>query len=234
MNAFRRNRYKGKTSHKSKHFVERRSSFRLAFNKANLFPLPKKNIFDSEWFRVVKLGRNPKIKQPNKTLHLRQKDAKRLLLNDIHEEAAEMLKVPKVNIQAVIWRHTGGYGNFAKHFLVEVIEPLGIDSSGRVPYRTRLLLRTRMPVRVELASGRVKYRGRYVVLHNEQENERCIWSIEQGHNDMLARLPDNLFESAVDALDKYSKTGVCTWFPESRDKWVRESFCKIYVSGKDV
>lgn len=227
----RRKKYQGKSSHVAKVHAERRSAIRLAFGKANLFPLPKRfsdSFNDWSWPRVNnRIGRNPRTGRL--TRHLRKKDALRLLRRDIVNEAAILMDIPRANIYAVIWRHTGGYGNFAKHFLVEVVEPIGLDASGASLHRTRLMLRTRMPVKVQLANGRVKYRGRYIVLCNEQEDlTKCIWSLEQGKNDMLAHLPSHLFESAVDALDKYRRThGVVSWFPESRDEWVRERFGEI-------
>jgi hypothetical protein len=190
-----------------------RSRVRLAFQKANIFPMPKLDfVYGGFHDYRSSFGLNPKSKR--RTLHMRKKDAIRLLADLIKYEAAEAMSLTKSNIVDVIWRHTGGHSCFAKYFLVSVREPLGLDASGKVYYKSFLALRTRM------APPDRPGRGRYIVIDNKTDEKAQLYK-RAIDDDMLAHLPDHLFESAVDALAQYNETGYCSWFPESRDEEIR-------------
>jgi hypothetical protein len=114
-----------------------RSRILLAFDKANLFPLPR---FPE--FRPVPVGKFGKDLDRSDygvihyTAHLRKSRAYRELSEVIAIEAESLIynKERSASPVNVIWRHTGFNGNFAKFFLVQ-------NSCGRFWLRTKLLNR---------------------------------------------------------------------------------------------
>lgn len=213
--AERQARFANKDSVKTRNYEERRSAIRMAFGKANLFPLPKQHKgWNTEWFSCSRFGRNFKKLGSNQgdrpfgfqrgshrnesifTYHLRKKDAYKILVDDIYKEAKQHIGK---DVNVVIWRHTGGYGNFAKHFLCMVDGVLCLYT---------------------------KVERRYRALWNNNDDNQDVSLMKQREHAILAHLADNLFISAVDALGRFRKTGQVCWFPESRDEWVRENFPK--------
>jgi hypothetical protein len=162
--------------------AELRSEVRLSFDKANLFPFPRIATWDEyRWLAHASFGRSRKSRIF--TFHMRKRRAYEELRNQIITEASTIFNAP---VSAVVWRHTGGTGNFARNFIVV------IDGE--------------FHIRVKVGNRYREYRGDFDFI--------------------TAHIPDALFHSAVDALYKFQQTGKGVWFPESRDKWVRENFPK--------
>jgi hypothetical protein len=106
-----------------------RNALRVAFGGVNLFPLPVKpndglTIYASVGRKFDAMSEQ--VIPVTTTFHLRKSRAYRLLTESIIEEANNSIRPRLVDKRSpvpiifnVVWRHTGGTGNFAKNFLVE-------------------------------------------------------------------------------------------------------------------
>lgn len=106
-----------------------RNALRVAFGGANLFPLPVNRPSGSTFLIHTTIGRKvEKDRSIKTTFHLRKTQAYRLLKESIIAEANDAIRPRLVNEHGwspvsvapnIVWRHTGGTGNFARNFLVE-------------------------------------------------------------------------------------------------------------------
>lgn len=129
-----------------------RSELRLSFDKANLFPLPKIRQDVVYMHNAATFGFNRA--SGKRTSHIPKHKALVLLTRLVLIEALKAVgTTDHMDKVAVVWRHTGGYGNFARNFLVAL-------SDGQ------LLLRTKIGRRYETLRGNdVDFIGAHLADH---------------------------------------------------------------------